>query len=553
MLKKILSGIISVIIAVGTLSSMAFAETEETVLFTDNFESGLSSQVWDTESLNVGTVVNNKYETTASTNDALVISDREWKNISATAKVAIAEDAQAASVEDYVGIMARYYDANNYVLGAYSPYAETAGNGTVYIKSVVNGTATTVASKEITAFTAGTEYTFGVSIKDSAVSIIVNGDHVLKTAFDITNAQLVGSVALKSNNVAATFDDVKVAGTPYYFVEDFNSAVDWSGYNYITTSNGQQTVNASYIKAKINDAGEGELTYSDGKIKGSKGLTGKIATEKANSSTWDDIELTMKVKSGNGQLNNCQIQVGESTSQARYTINFVAGAYAILRYQTEYDNGVLVPNSNATKIAWKSGGEFLLKLRLTDVVTAEGKPAVRIRLSADGVDKIDYIDDGSKAQELITSLNRTPGSQQHTNLMKYPLLASEDSRNIIFETNGCEYTIDYITISDPREAELDIDMSLDKETFNANEDVTATLKVDNKSYETSKSMFITAVYNGTELVDVKAQYPDVKPDQNSTFTQTINVGSGNILKTFLWDSWNTMRPVIAPVTAGLAQ
>ena len=170
-----------------------------------------------------------------------------------------------------------------------------------------------------------------------------------------------------------------------------------------------------------------------------------------------------------------------------------------------------------------------------------------------GVNKIDYIDDGSKAQELITSLNRTPGSQQHINLMKYPLLASEDSRDIIFETNGVEYTIDYITISDPREAELDIDMSLDKATFNANEDVTATLKVNNKSYETSKSMFITAVYDGTELVDVKLQYPDVKPDQNSTFTQTINVGSGNILKTFLWDSWNTMRPVITPVTAELAK
>ena len=547
MLKKILSGIISVIIAVGTLSSMAFAETEETVLFTDNFESGLSSQVWDTESLNVGTVVNNKYETTASTNDALVISDREWKNISATAKVAIAEDAQAASVEDYVGIMARYYDANNYVLGAYSPYAATAGNGTVYIKSVVNGTATTVASKEITAFAAGTEYTFGVSIKDSAVSIVVNGDHVLKTAFDITGAQLVGSVALKSNNVAATFDDVKVAGTPYYFVEDFNSTVDWSAYKVWSTTN--NAWNPSGVSAK----GDGTITYANGKITGSAGLTGKIVTEKANSSTWDDIEITMKVKSGNGQLNNCQIQVGESTSQARYTINFVAGAYAILRYQTEYDNGVLVPNSDATKIAWKSGGEFLLKLRLTDVVTAEGKPAVRIRLSADGVDKIDYIDDGSKAQELITSLNRTPGSQQHTNLMKYPLLASEDSRNIIFETNGVEYTIDYITISDPREAELDIDMSLDKTTFSANEDVTATLKVDNKSYETSKSMFITAVYNGTELVDVKASYPDVKPDQSSVFTQTINVGSGNILKTFLWDSWNTMKPVLSPETAQLAQ
>ncbi|MBR5518387.1 MAG: hypothetical protein IKV86_05095 [Clostridia bacterium] len=551
MLKKILSGIISIIVAIGTLSAVAFAETEETVLFTDNFESGLSTNVWDTESLSVGTVVNNKYKTTASTNDSLVISNKEWKNISATAKVAITEGTSATSVDDYVGIMARYYDASNYVLGAYSPFAETAGNGTIYIKSVVNGTATTVASKEITAFTEDTEYTFGVSIKDSAVSIVVNGDHVLKTAFDVTGTQLVGSVALKSNNVAATFDDVQVSGTPYYFVENFNSAVDWSGYNYITTSNGQQTVNASYIKAKIKD-GEGELTYTDGKIKGSKGLLAYIRTEQAETRTWDDVEMTVKLKSGNGQLNNLQLSSAVDGTTARYHIDF-SGTKARLRYFTEYEKGIIVPTSNDTNVAWKSGGEFLIKYRLTDMVTDDGKPAVRIRLNVDGKDIIDYTDDGSKAQELITSLERQPGTQPYINLMTYPRVASSYSRGFVIETNGVEYTFDYITISDPREAKLDMDVSLDKATFNANEDVTATLKVDNKSYETSKSMFITAVYDGTELVDVKLQYPDVKPDQSSTFTQTINVGSGNNVKTFLWDSWKKMIPVITPVTAELAK
>ena len=48
MLKKKLSCILAVVTAVSVLSTVGFAQTEETKLFGDTFENGLSSDIWNT-------------------------------------------------------------------------------------------------------------------------------------------------------------------------------------------------------------------------------------------------------------------------------------------------------------------------------------------------------------------------------------------------------------------------------------------------------------------------------------------------------------------------
>ena len=47
MLKKKLSCILAVVMAVSVLSTVGFAQTEETKLFGDTFENGLSSDIWN--------------------------------------------------------------------------------------------------------------------------------------------------------------------------------------------------------------------------------------------------------------------------------------------------------------------------------------------------------------------------------------------------------------------------------------------------------------------------------------------------------------------------
>ena len=208
--------------------------------------------------------------------------------------------------------------------------------------------------------------------------------------------------------------------------------------------------------------------------------------------------------------------------------------------------GTVLANTPGT-VSVPNDSMFEVKLRLTDEKTADGKDAVRIRYTVNGVEQINYLDDGSVAKG-VTENNPDVKAL----LDQYPLTAASHGRGFsIVNTSDRINVIDSITIRDPEAGDVIANISA-PETFAANEDITAKLTVDNKSYETVEAMFIIALYNGDEIIDATVTYPQTAADKKEEYTMKINSGAATKMKVFAWDGWDTMIPIAQSVVANLA-
>lgn len=490
------------------------------VIYTENF-SDTSKWTGSFETVTVGESDNKYYVTTANDNGTLVVSDKSWKNIVAETDVKFDALPENASLDNYAGVMARYADANNYIMGAYSPYAATEGKGTVFVKSVVNGSETITAKKEVTAFAEGSIHKLGINVKDGAAIIFVDGEAVLNAPFAVTNAQLYGSVALKSNNIATKFDNVSISGTPYYFIEEFKETPDWSNYKVGNTSS---------------SFNENVVLKEDGTLELNMGSQLVLAANNSNAA-WDDVEMTVRMKTPSGTLNGVYLRGGRTSDNWNYCVA-IGSSDVSLRTSAYWK--LITSESGCVTVAQNEWVD--VKMRLTDVDTnSDGEAdAVRVRLTVDGKTYLDYINNSSIE-------GATEGGS-------YPLLSKDYGRGFKINTDiDRTYVIDSITITDPEAGTLIASVSA-PETFSANSDVETKLTVDNKGYEAAETMFITALYNDAdELIDVIVTYPTTASDAKQEYTKTINTGSAAKLKVFAWDGWNTMIPVaeqaISNVTA----
>ena len=492
----------------------------DNALFTEAF-ADTSKWTGGAEIVTLGESDNKYYITTANDNGTLVVSDKSWKNIAAETDVKFDALPENASLDNYAGVMARYADANNYIMGAYSPYAATEGKGTVFVKSVVNGSETITAKKEVVAFAEGTNHKLGINVKDGAAIIFVDGEAVLNAPFAVTNAQLYGSVALKSNNIATKFDNVSVSGTPYYFIEEFKETPDWSNYKVGNTS------------SRFN---ENVVLKEDGTLELNKGSQLVLAANNSNAA-WDDVEMTVRMKTPSGTLNGFYLRGGRTSDNWNYCV--AIGSLDVSLRTSAYWK-LITSESGCVTVAQNKWVD--VKMRLTDVDTnSDGEAdAVRVRLTVDGKTYLDYINNRSIE-------GATEGGS-------YPLLSKDYGRGFKIDTDiDRKYVIDSITITDPEAGTLIASVSAPK-TFSANSEVETKLTVDNKRYEAAETMFITALYNDAdELIDVDVAYPMTASDVKREYTKPINTGSVAKLKVFAWDGWNTMIPVaeqaISNVTA----
>lgn len=494
-------------------------------IYTENFN---NADNWtNAEIVTVGENADKYYITTENDNGMLVVSDKNWKNIEAETDVKFDSMPSNASLENYAGIIARYVNANNYIMGAYSPYASAENKGTVFIQSMVNGTASTIASKEIPAFEADTIHKIGISVKDGSAIILVDGKAVLNAPISTNENTLYGSVALKSNNLATKFDNVIVTGSPYYFVEEFNDTSDWSAYKVGDRTSGVNNVT-------LND---------DGTITTANNTEILLYADENSTASWDDVEMTIKMKTNAQDLLGMYIRGGVDGTNANYCIE--NATTSTLRLNAKWGT-VLADTQSTVLVPYDS--MFEVKLRLTDEKTADGKDAVRIRYTVNGVEQINYLDDGSVAQGVTEN-----DPDVKALLDQYPLTAASHGRGFsIVTTNDRINVIDSITIRDPEAGDVIANISA-PETFSANEDITAKLTVDNKGYETVETMFIIALYNGDELIDADITYPQTAADKKSEYTATINSGAATKMKVFAWDGWNKMLPIAQPAVSKLTE
>ena len=493
-------------------------------IYTESFN---STDNWtNTEIVTVGENADKYYITTENDNGMLVVSDKNWKNIEAETDVKFDSMPSNASLENYAGIIARYVNANNYIMGAYSPYASEENKGTVFIQSMVNGTASTIASKEIPAFEADTIHKIGISVKDGSAIILVDGKAVLNAPISTNENTLYGSVALKSNNLATKFDNVIVTGTPYYFVEEFNYDSDWSAYKVGNSTSGVNNVTLN----------------NDGTITTTNKTEIYLYADENSTGSWDDVEMTIKMKTNATDLSGMYIRGGVDGTNANYYIENAETSKLGLNAKW----GTVLANTPGT-VSVPNDSMFEVKLRLTDEKTADGKDAVRIRYTVNGVEQINYLDDGSVAKG-VTENNPDVKAL----LDQYPLTAASHGRGFsIVNTSDRINVIDSITIRDPEAGDVIANISA-PETFAANEDITAKLTVDNKSYETVEAMFIIALYNGDEIIDATVTYPQTAADKKEEYTMKINSGAATKMKVFAWDGWDTMIPIAQSVVANLA-
>lgn len=494
-------------------------------IYTESFN---STDNWtNAEIVTVGENADKYYITTENDNGMLVVSDKNWKNIEAETDVKFDSMPSNASLENYAGIIARYVNANNYIMGAYSPYAAADNKGTVFIRSMVNGTASTIASKEISAFETGTTHKIGIGVKDGSAIILVDGKAVLNAPISTNENTLYGSVALKSNNLATKFDNVAVTGTSYYFVEEFNDTSDWSAYKVGDRTSGVKNVT-------LND---------DGTITTVNGTEICLYADENSTASWDDVEMTIKMKTNATDLSGMYIRGGVDETNANYYIE--NGATSTLGLNAKW--GTKLAETPST-VSVPNDSMFEVKLRLTDEKTADGKDAVRIRYTVNGVEQINYLDDGSVARGVTENDPNVKAL-----LDQYPLTAASHGRGFsIVTTNERINVIDSITIRDPEAGNVIANISA-PETFAANKNITAKLTVDNKGYETVETMFIIALYNGDELIDADITYPHTAADKKSEYTMKINSGAATKMKVFAWDGWNKMLPIAQPAVSKLTE
>lgn len=494
-------------------------------IYTESFN---NADNWkNAEIVTVGENANKYYITTENDNGMLVVSDKNWKNIEAETDVKFDSMPSNASLENYAGIIARYVNENNYIMGAYSPYASAENKGTVFIRSMVNGTASTIANKEIPVFETGTTHKIGIGVKDGSAIILVDGKAVLNAPISTNENTLYGSVALKSNNLATKFDNVAVTGTPYYFVEEFNDTSDWSAYKVGDRTSGVNNVTLN----------------NDGTITTTETTEIYLYADENSTASWDDVEMTIKMKTNATDLSGMYIRGGVDETNANYYID--NGTTSILGLNAKW--GTELASTQGT-VSVPNDSMFEVKLRLTDEKTADGKDAVRIRYTVNGVEQINYLDDGSVAQ----GANENDPNVKAL-LDQYPLTAASHGRGFsIVNTNDKINVIDSIIIRDPDAGNVTANVSA-PETFAANQNITAKLTVDNKSYETVETMFIIALYNGDELIDVDITYPQTAADKKSEFTATINSGAATKMKVFAWDGWNKMLPIAQPAVSTLTE
>lgn len=465
---------------------------------------------------------NKYYITTKDDNGTLIVSNKSWKNIVTEADVLFDEIPSSATTDNYAGIIARYKDENNYVMGAYSPYGSAAGKGTVFVKSVVNGTATTVASHEITAFESGVTHRLGIGVKDGVAIVYIDGESVLNAPFSTQSAETYGSVALKSNNLATKFDNISVSGTPYYFVEEFKSTPNLSAYK----SGAKQ----SEINSKVTLNEDGTVTIgNDGEI--------YLYVDESYAGDWDDVEMTVRMKTNNRTDMSCLYFRGgvDDTAACYYIEN---STKSNLGFNEKW--GTIVASTEGI-VNVPNSAYYDVKLRLTDEKTEAGDTAVRIRYTVNGTEMINYLDDGTKAKETANSVTDTAIQNL---LNSHPLKANTHGRGFRISCSGNEsisYIIDSIKIADPDAGKIIANVSV-PQTFDANTDVTSKLTVDNKDYESKEVMFITAFYDGDELKNVKVSYPSTASDESMTFTTKGNSGTATKIKVFVWDV-NTMCPL----------
>ncbi len=472
-----------------------------------------------------GNTDNMYYTTTAAQGGTLALDGKEWKNITASTDIKLSTLSSESGA--YAGIMARYVDDSNYLLAAYRP-----ADSTVFFSK--NGEV--VASKAVTAWAAESTHNLSVSVKASDVRIEVDGVPVIMTQFD-AGANAIGSVALRSENQATKFDNVKVSGNPYYFFEDFEAEPDWSGYKF-------NADNVSIIKAR--DGGvtptvaNGVLTTTNAQL--------ILKNSKTYSSDWDDVMYIARMKTTGNNLNQLHLRAAVDDANANYCVCFDTSS-AKLWYNTTYGKNILPEAAKTYSITPNEW--FDLKLRVTDVVTSENKKAVRLRLYVDTTEIFDYTDDGSAA-----AVQMETASASEQNLLKqFPKTADSYSRGFQLDTvdTAPTMTYDYIAVVDPNADTLSASLTSDKASTTANDTVTATLNITNDTYEKAEAMFITALYdNNGELKDVKVTYPQVATGSADSFTQTINVDATATanwnVKMFAWNGWNTMNPLTGSVT-----
>lgn len=494
----------------------------DNVIYTDALN---SVDKWTgAELVTVGDSPNKYYSTTASTNGTLVLADKTWKNILVESDISVNTTSGSGEITDcYAGVMARYSDANNYIMGAYSPVGNS-GKGTVYVKSVVNGTEKVVGQREITAFEAGSTHKLGLNVKDGAAIIYVDGKPMLNAPFSTASAKLYGTIALKSNNLATKFDNITVSGSPNYFVEEFDTTAEWSGY-----SAGAKT-------SKL----EGVTYNDDGTLTAPGGSEIYLYADETSTGDWDDIELKIRMKTTRQDLFNFYIRAGVDDTGSSYCID---NTEMKLRLSDSWSN-MFVKSDNSIKCP--SGEWFDIKLRLTDEKSTDGKDVVRVRYSVNGVEYFNYVDDGSVA---ATAAEAESNATIKGWLGQYPLTAKTHGRGFRISAGSHastpNYIIDSITVSDPEAGTLLASVAAETDST----DATGSLTVKNKMYESFPTMFITALYNDNdELVDVKVSYPETIADDEKTYTQQLKLGTlgtATKFKVFAWDSWENMKPLDA--------
>lgn len=183
MLKKKLSCILAVVTAVSVLSTVGFAQTEETKLFGDTFENGLSSDIWNImPDSGLGEVRSDqiKYLKTSATENAEFTYEysAEKEDVSFDISVNAAEWKQdGEAFEVYV----RYVDADNYFKLTYTP-----SNGTFTLFKCVGGVETqiTTAEKQLAA---DTDYKISLQAKHGVVRFELDGITLIQDYTGIDN------------------------------------------------------------------------------------------------------------------------------------------------------------------------------------------------------------------------------------------------------------------------------------------------------------------------------------------------------------------------------
>ena len=496
---------------------------DEQTLFAADFE---NTAQWELENLAKGEHSGNKvYKTTAAQNGVYILGDNEWTNTETSIDVKASE--WSSDENAFAAIYSRYIDENNYAAFFYYPKSQYEGQGKYTLRIVENGK--TVASKDDfrTALNTGEFHRLSLGVKDGNIRGAVDGKYIIETyAFDSDKlaAKPYGSVAIRTNNQAAVFDNVKVVGENRFIYDNFDDGNPWYSVSGSGVWSGIKFSSAVNDNGVLKNNGNKLILEMFSNNKPGEGKESILYTS-IKSDSWDELNIKRRCT-----------QTAEGRTEA-YDLR-ISYDSLIFMYDSQWSfNNVGAPIASFDcASALPDGSEHVIGFGIIDK-----ESTVVLRAYIDGALVLE-----TETGKIPESFKTAENEAMYDDYNSVHPMKAPDNEKIYFDLYK-EVEVNDISLVDASiDEKLHSEISFDKTAAAPNETVTASYKLENNKYVPETAVLIAAVYDeNMKLISLVSNPVVLHSQVDNTFNLPVTLPAEANEKWYVCAmAWKSMTDII---------